>query len=59
MNTLQKSGPELASSIDTSHTIPFDDYLKSPCQLSFQFQHTIPNSIEKNNGDLKPKSSNG
>ena len=30
-----KIGPELASSIDTSHKIPFNDYLKSPCQLSF------------------------
>ena len=26
-----KIGPELASSIDTSHMIPFNDYLKSPC----------------------------
>ena len=52
--------PELASSIDTSHKIPFDDYLKSPCQLSFQFQYTTPDSIEKKNiGDLKPKSSTG
>ena len=54
-----KIGPELASSIDTSHKIPFNDYLKSPCQLSFQFQYTIPDSIEKTIGDLKPKSSTG
>ena len=52
-------GPELASSIDTSHKIPFNDYLKSPCQLSFQFQYTTPDSIEKIIGDLKPKSSAG
>ena len=42
-----KIGPELANSIDTSHEIPFNDYLKSPCQLSFQFQCTTPDSIEK------------
>ena len=54
-----KIGPELASSIDASHKIPFNDYLKSPCQLSFQFQYTTPDSIEKNIGDLKPKSSAG
>ena len=54
-----KIGPELARSIDTSHKIPFDNYLKSPCQLSFQFQYTTPDSIEKNIGDLKPKSSAG
>ena len=53
-----KLGPELASSIDTSHKIPFND-LKSPCQLSLQFQYTTPDSIEKNIGDLKPKSSAG
>ena len=47
----------MACSIDTSHKIPFKDYLKSPCQLSFQFQYTIPDSIEKNIGDLQPKSS--
>ena len=52
-------GPELASSIDTLHKIPFNDYLKSPCQLPFQFQYTIPDSIEKSIGDLKPKSSAG
>ena len=57
MNT--QIGPELASSIDTSHKIPFNDYVKSPCQLSFQFQYTTPDSIEKNIGDLKPKSSAG
>ena len=28
-------GPELPSSIDSSHKIPFNDYLKFPCQLSF------------------------
>ena len=54
-----KIGPELARSIDTSHKIPFDNYLKSPCQLSFQFQYTTPDSIEKIIGDLKPKSSAG
>ena len=54
-----KIGPELARSIDTSHQIPFDNYLKSPCELSFQFQYTTPNSIEKIIGDLKPKSSAG
>ena len=43
-----KIGPELARSIDTSHKIPFDNYLKSPCQLSFQFQYTTPDGIEKN-----------
>ena len=54
-----KIGPELASSIDTSHNIPFNDYLKSPCQLSFQFQYTTLNSIENIIGDLKSKSSDG
>ena len=54
-----KIGPELARSIDTSHKIPFDNYLKSPCQSSFQFQYTTPDSIEKIIGDLKPKSSAG
>ena len=54
-----KIGPELASSIDTSHKIPFNDYLKSPCQLSLQFQYTTPDSIEKIIGDLKPKSNPG
>ena len=54
-----KIGPEHARSIDTSHKIPFDNYLKSPCQLSFQFQYTTPDSIEKIIGDLKPKSSAG
>ena len=54
-----KIGPELASSIDTSNKIPFDNYLKSPCQLSFQFQYTTPDSIEKFVGDLEPKSSAG
>ena len=54
-----KIGPELARSIDTSHKIHFDNYLKSPCQLSFQFQYTTPDSIEKIIGDLKPKSSAG
>ena len=54
-----KIGPELARSIDISHKIPFDNYLKSPCQLSFQFQYTTPDSIEKIIGDLKPKSSAG
>ena len=52
-----KIGPELARSIDTSHKIPFDNYLKSPCQLFFQFQYTTPDSIEKIIGDIKPKSS--
>ena len=52
-----KIGPERVSSIDTSHKIQFNDYLKSPCQLSLQFQYTTPDSIEKNIGDLKPKSS--
>ena len=42
-----------------SHKIPFNDYLKSPCQLSFEFQYTNPDSIEKIIGDLKPKSSAG
>ena len=54
-----KIGPGLARSTDTSHMIPFDNYLKSPCQLSFQFQYTTPDSIEKIIGDLKPKSSAG
>ena len=54
-----KIGPELARSIYTSHKIPFDNYLKSPCQLPFQFQYTTPDSIEKMIGDLKPKSSAG
>ena len=54
-----KIGPELARSIDTSHKIPFDNYLNSPCQLSFQFQYTTPDSIEKIIGDLKPRSSAG
>ena len=45
--------------MDTSHKIPFDNYLKSPCQLSFQFQYTTPDSIENIIGDLKPKSSAG
>ena len=54
-----KIGPQLASSIDTSHTIPFNGYLKSPCQLSFEFQYTNPNSTDKIIGDLKPKSSAG
>ena len=49
-----KIGPELASSIDTLHKIPFNDYLKSPCQLSFQFQYTTPDSIEKLIGDSNP-----
>ena len=52
-----KIGPELARSIDTSHKIPFDNYLKSPCQLFFQFQYKTPDSIEKIIGDIKPKSS--
>ena len=46
-------------SVDTSHKIPFDNHLKSPCQLSFQFQYTTPVSIEKIIGDLKHKSSAG
>ena len=54
-----KIGPELASSIDTSHKIPLNDYVKSPCQLSFQFQYTITGSIEKIISCLKPKSSAG
>ena len=41
-----KIGPELASSIDTSHKIPFNDYLKSPCQLSFSF-NTQPQIVLK------------
>ena len=45
--------------MDTSHKIPFDNYLKSPCKLSFQFQYTTPDSIENIIGDLKPKSSAG
>ena len=49
-----KIGPELASSINPSHKIPFNDYLKPPCQLSFQFQYTIPDNIEKIIGDLNP-----
>ena len=39
--------------------MPFNDYLKSPCQLSFQFQYTTPDSIIKIIGDLKPKSNAG
>ena len=54
-----KISPQLARSIDTSHKIPFNNYLKSPCQLSFQFQYTTPYGIEKIIGDLKPKSSAG
>ena len=54
-----KNGPNLARSIDTAHKIPFHNYLKSPCQLSFQFQYTTPDGIEKFIGDLKPKSSAG
>ena len=50
-------GPELASSIDTSHEIPFNNYLKSPWQQSFQFQYTTPDSIGKHIGESKPKSS--
>ena len=42
-----KNGPQLWSSIFTSHKIPFYDYLKSRWQLLFQFQCTIPDSIEK------------
>ena len=52
-----KIGPELARSIDTSHKISFDNYLKSPCQLSFQFQYTTQDSIEKIIGHLKTQSS--
>ena len=54
-----KIGPELASSIDTSREIPFNNYLKSPWQQSFQFQYTIPESIKKHIGESKPKSSAG
>ena len=42
-----KNGPELASSIDTSHKISLDDYPKSPCQLSCQFQYITLDSIDK------------
>ena len=48
-----KIGPELVRSIDTS--FPFDNYLKSPCQLSFQFQYTTPDSIKKNYWRFKPQ----
>ena len=39
---------KLYKRLKASRNIPFNDYLKSPCQQSFQFQYTMPDSIDKN-----------
>ena len=57
--TLQKLAQNLLVQLIRRIRFHLMTNLKSPCQLSFQIQYTIPDSIEKNIGDLKPKSSAG
>ena len=52
-------GPKLAKSIDTANKAPFNHYLTTPCEASFNFVYTKPDDIEKIIRNPKPKSNVG